>query len=100
MADLRRVLMTTDTVGGVFTYSVTLADELARMGTVVHLAAMGPPLREEQRARALAVAGLVLHEGKFDLEWMDHPWADVARATDWLLEMERDVQPEIVHLNG
>jgi glycosyltransferase involved in cell wall biosynthesis len=100
MADLQRVLMTTDTVGGVFTYSVTLADELARMGVVVHLATMGPAPREEQRRRALGVPGLVLHEGAFDLEWMDDPWTDVARAGQWLLELEGEVRPDIVHLNG
>lgn len=100
MSDLQRVLMTTDTVGGVFTYSVTLAEELARMGTVVHLATMGPAPKNEQRERALAVPGLVLHEGAFDLEWMDEPWNDVARAGQWLLEIERDVLPDVVHLNG
>lgn len=92
--------MTADAVGGVFTYAVTLAAELARAGRRVHLATMGPGPREEQRERALAVPGLVLHEAHFDLEWMAEPWADVARAGRWLLELERDVGPDVVHLNG
>jgi glycogen(starch) synthase len=33
------------------------------------------------------------------LEWMDRPWADLARAGEWLLDMERRVKPDIVHLN-
>jgi glycosyltransferase involved in cell wall biosynthesis len=31
---------------------------------------------------------------------MDEPWADVGRAADWLRDLERQVRPDIVHLNG
>jgi glycosyltransferase involved in cell wall biosynthesis len=31
---------------------------------------------------------------------MEDPWLDVARAGDWLLSLERDLQPDLVHLNG
>ncbi len=100
MPELRTVLMTADTVGGVFTYVVTLASELAKAGITVHVATMGPPARHAQRARALAVPGLVLHEGDFALEWMDDPWDEVEEAGKWLLALERDLRPDVVHLNG
>ena len=80
----RTILMTADAVGGVLTYALSLASELAKTGTKTHLALMGPKLRPEQEAVARAVPGLVLHESTHALEWMDEPWADVARATDWL----------------
>jgi glycogen synthase len=100
MGEPRRVLMTTDTVGGVFTYAVSLARELSKTGIDVHLATMGPAPRAEQRAWAREIEGLVLHESTWALEWMDDPWEDVARAGDWLVSLEREVAPDVVHLNG
>lgn len=100
MPEPRRVLMTSDAVGGVFTYAVELAAELARHGVTVHLATMGPAPVDEQRARALAVPGLTLHESAWALEWMDEPWCDVARAGAWLLGLERELSPDVVHVNG
>ena len=90
---LHRVLMTADTVGGVFTYALTVAGELARHGVRVDLATMGERLRPEQWDAAHAVAGLTVHESTYRLEWMDDPWDDVARAGEWLLALERDVRP-------
>jgi glycosyltransferase involved in cell wall biosynthesis len=46
------------------------------------------------------VPSLVLHESDFRLEWMDEPWDDVARAGEWLARLERDLAPDVVHLNG
>lgn len=97
---MKRVLLTTDTLGGVFTYAITLARELAARGTEVHLATMGAPLRVEQRAAASAVPGLVTHESRYALEWMDDPWGGVAAAGEWLRAIASMVRPDIVHLNG
>ncbi|MDB4934468.1 MAG: glycosyl transferase family 1 [Labilithrix sp.] len=95
-----RVLMTADTVGGVFTYALTLATELGRRGATVHIATMGGTMRPCQREAAAALGNVVLHESTYALEWMSEPWEDVARAAEWLLEVEREVSPDIVHLNG
>lgn len=95
-----RVLMTADTVGGVLTYALTLATELVQRGITVHLATMGAPLRDGQRRDAAAIPGLVVHESIYALEWMNDPWDDITRAGDWLLEIERLVTPDVVHLNG
>ncbi len=96
----KTILMTVDAVGGVLTYALTLASELSKTGTKVHLAMMGPKPRAEQEAAIRAVPNVVLHESTFALEWMDDPWGDVGRAGDWLRELERQVRPDIVHLNG
>jgi glycogen synthase len=95
-----RVLMTADTVGGVWTYALELADALGRRGLEVHLCTMGRPLSTDQREDALSVPGLALHESRYRLEWMDDPWEDVARAGEWLLDVARRVRPDVVHLNG
>ncbi|MEX0887265.1 MAG: glycosyltransferase family 4 protein [Phycisphaeraceae bacterium] len=94
-----KVLMTADTVGGVWTYALELAGALRRTGGRVVLATMGPPPDAAQR-RDAREAGLELHESAYHLEWMDEPWEDVGRAGRWLLDLERDVEPDVVHLNG
>jgi glycogen synthase len=45
------------------------------------------------------VPNLTLHESDYKLEWMDEPWDDIARAGTWLLRLERDLRPDVVHLN-
>jgi glycogen(starch) synthase len=94
------VLMTADTIGGVFTYALDLASGLHKHGIDVALATMGPPLSPAQRARARAVSGLSVYESGYKLEWMRDPWTDVQRAGDWLLTLENRVRPGVVHLNG
>ena len=96
----RRVLMTADAVGGVWDYALQLAEGLGARGVEVTLATMGPRPRDDQRAAARAVPALGLVESDYQLEWADHPWDDVARAGAWLLELEAQVRPDIVHLNG
>ncbi len=95
-----RLLMTADTVGGVWTYALDLARALAPYQVSVALATMGRFPTPAQRAEAAAVPGLTLHPSAFALEWMADPWDEVARAGDWLRGLEADVQPDIVHLNG
>jgi glycogen(starch) synthase len=95
-----KLLMTTDTVGGVWTYSLELAGALARYGVQVTLATMGPRMSERQRAELSAYRNVRLHESEFRLEWMERPWCDVDRAGEWLLSLERAERPDVVHLNG
>ncbi len=95
-----KVLMTADTVGGVWNYSLQLADALAPYEVEVHLATMGAPLALAQRTEALEIPNLTLYESAYKLEWMDEPWSDVGAAGEWLLDLERDIRPDLVHLNG
>jgi glycosyltransferase involved in cell wall biosynthesis len=96
----RHVLMTADAMGGVWTYALALAAELARTGTRTTLATMGERPRADQRAAAAAIPGATLIESSYKVEWMDDPWADVEAAGDWLLRIEQDVHPDVIHLNG
>jgi glycosyltransferase involved in cell wall biosynthesis len=89
-----KILISTDTVGGVLTYTTDLAAALEASGDEVVVATMGPPLRRAQRE---ALPGRV-HESDFRLEWMEDPWDDVAAAGAWLLRLEEDEQPDVVHL--
>src|SRR4051812_33588506 len=96
----RRILMTADTVGGVWDYSIELARGLGRHDVEVTLATMGRRPAPDQRRDAAAIPSLTLVESTFRLEWMDDPWDDVARAGGWLQDVAARVSPDVVHLNG
>jgi glycogen(starch) synthase len=95
-----RVLMTADCVGGVWTYALDLAESLGAFGVEVLLATMGPRPSLSQAAQAAKMPNLQLIESDYKLEWMDSPWTDVDAAGIWLLDLARDFDPQIVHLNG
>jgi glycosyltransferase involved in cell wall biosynthesis len=97
---MSRVLMTADAVGGVWTYAVELARALAPCGLWTTIATMGPKPSAERLEAAEGIAGLEIVTSEFQLEWMDDPWADVAEAGGWLLDLEARVSPIMVHLNG
>ncbi len=94
------VLMTTDTVGGVWNYCIRLAGALADHEVQVALATMGPAMSGDQRQEVRRLPNVRLYESTFKLEWMQDPWADVDRAGRWLLELEGRLKPDLVHLNG
>ncbi len=94
-----RVLMSTDTVGGVWVYALELARALRGHGVQVILATMGKAVSRAQRQQALRVPDLVLCESEGRLEWMEAPWQDLAHAGRWLLQLERRYQPDLIHLN-
>jgi glycogen synthase len=95
-----RVLMTADTVGGVWTYALDLVDALAPFGIEVHLATMGRRMTRDQRMAARSSAVVDVIESDYALEWMADPWHDVDRAGEWLLDLEDHLRPDVVHLNG
>ena len=97
---VQTVLMTADTVGGVWTYAMELSRELAQHDVNVVLATTGRLATEEQRRTARAIPGLTLLETDYKLEWQEDPWQDVAAAGTWLLNIEEAIRPDLVHLNG
>jgi glycogen synthase len=99
-ASLRRVLLTTDTVGGIWTFALDLCRGLERCGIEVVLAALGAPVSASQRQEVAAVPRVRLEEWTGKLEWMDDATADVARASDWLQALEAKYRPDVVHLNS
>jgi glycogen synthase len=94
-----RVLMTADTVGGVWTYAIDLARALGHEGIEVALATMGNPPSSHQRSNAQTAATLGVFESSFRLPWMEEPWEDVRAAREWLLDLSSHIEPDIVHLN-
>ncbi|WP_223816149.1 glycosyltransferase family 4 protein [Adhaeribacter rhizoryzae] len=95
-----RILMTADTMGGVWTYTLELIKALAPFNTKVALATMGNNLSLRQREQVAALPQLTLYESNFKLEWMDNPWEDLQAAGEWLLQINQEFKPDIIHLNN
>ncbi|CCD99973.1 glycosyltransferase family 4 protein [Bradyrhizobium sp. STM 3809] len=94
-----RVLMTTDAVGGVWSYATALCAALAARGADLHLVSMGPPPRPDQRAM-LGRTGVRLIETDLALEWQDPDAHHFDHARRMLLALEREIRPDVVHLNS
>ena len=95
-----RVLMTADTIGGVWTYTMELAAQLCARGVEVEVLALGGHPAPRQWAQARAVEGLSVRPTDLKLEWQDDPWADVEFAGDLLQQRCRAWRPHLVHLNN
>lgn len=94
------VFMTTDTVGGVWTYSLDLAKGLTAQGVEVTLAVVGPAADVRQVAQARAVQGLHLVQSEAPLDWVESDPQALDRAGLRLAEQAADLGADIVHLNS
>lgn len=95
----RCVMITTDAVGGVWTYATGLARGLCARGNEVTLVTMGPAPRSQQLEPLRDLRGLSVQVTDLALEWMDPDGADT-RAHDVLLSIADRARPDVVHLNG
>jgi len=95
-----RLMMTADTVGGVWTFAANLGCELGAAGFEVLLVTLGPAASATQRAMVSGVPGVSLLETELALEWQDPAGADLAHARMVLEQIASIFQPQIVHLNG
>jgi glycosyltransferase involved in cell wall biosynthesis len=94
-----RVLMTTDAVGGVWTYSTTLASALADAGLEICLVIMGPAPAADKRAEFRDTRVEVIESG-LALEWQDPQGDDLPKARAFFAELETTLLPDVVHLNS
>lgn len=95
-----RILMTADAMGGVWSYALELVRELGARGHEVALATLGSLPRPAQARAAAAMPNLELFTRECALEWMENPWREVDAAGDWLLDLERKIEPDVAHING
>ncbi|WP_299172187.1 glycosyltransferase family 4 protein [uncultured Brevundimonas sp.] len=96
----RHVLMTTDAVGGVWTYALDLAEGLLARGVGVTLAVLGPAPGPAHRQAARQVEGLALVEVGRSLDWLaDHP-EQLDEAERALRGLVARTGADLVHLNA
>lgn len=93
------VLMTADTLGGVWTYVRELATELVRRSVRVTLVSFGeiPTLEQTQWIDALDL--LDYRPTGFKLEWMQEFDDDLAASAEYVRMVIDEVQPDLLHFN-
>jgi glycosyltransferase involved in cell wall biosynthesis len=94
------VLITTDAVGGVWTFTRTLAATLVPRGVRFTVAVLGPAPTDEEARALTARPGVTLHHHPGALEWMPGADADVENARRWLADLARRTRPDVAHVNG
>lgn len=96
----RRILMTTAGRRREWEHSLDLAAALGRCGIEVALAVLGPAPSRQQLDRAHLHSNIQVYQGSFSGRWSDDAWDDVERAGDWLVRLERSLEPDLVHLHA
>ena len=98
-----RVLMTTDTVGGVWTFTQELATGLLDLGCAVALVSLG---REPSAEQAAWARGMVKQSKNFQfssspaaLEWMQGNEAAYSQAAPLLLSFAETFSADVLHSN-
>jgi glycosyltransferase involved in cell wall biosynthesis len=93
------VLLTTDAVGGVWTYSLALAEGFSRRGCDCVLAVLGPAPSAAQRLQAAAIPALRLIDTGLQLDWTASDEGDLALAAATLEKIADMVGADTVHLH-
>jgi len=94
-----RVLITTDVVGGVWSFTEELVDSLRARGHEPALAALGGRPSAAQRAWLDARPGLRCYLLPYPLEWMPEPEPGLSASLAALREVGQRFAPDVVHLN-
>jgi glycosyltransferase involved in cell wall biosynthesis len=95
-----RVFMTTDCVGGVWNYAITLARALQPLGVTTTLATLGPAASIQQRSDAQAIHGLDLLETGLPLDWLADDEAAIAHSARHIADLSRAHAADVIHLNS
>jgi len=97
--DCVHVLVTTDTLSGVWTYTRELVTGLVNRGVRVTLVSMGEIPLPQQTAWMESLRGLEYHPTAFRLDWMQEGEQDLADSSGYLTSLVRDFRPDLLHLN-
>jgi glycogen(starch) synthase len=95
-----RVLLTTDAVGGVWTYTLDVARGFAAKGAIIDLAVLGPVPDDTQRNAAKTIPGLALIETHEPLEWCMPGPAALANCAERLAALAAECGATSVHLHS
>jgi glycosyltransferase involved in cell wall biosynthesis len=95
-----RLLMTTDTAGGVWDYSMELCSELSRSNVEIYLVAFGPQPSKAQYEQAREIPLLEFECHDLKLEWMPGCESDLVKASERLLRIAKEFDPNLIHANS
>jgi glycogen(starch) synthase len=93
------VLVTTDTLGGVWTYTRELVTGLLKHDVRVTLVSFGNIPGEAQCSWMDEKPGLDFRPTAFRLEWMQESGADLAASSEFLMAVISETKPDLLHFN-
>jgi glycogen(starch) synthase len=93
------VLVTADTMSGSWSYTRELVTGLVTRGIRVTLVSFGEIPLPEQIAWMDLLHGLEYRPTAFRLEWMDDARHDLPESSEFLVNLAREVQPDLLHLH-
>jgi glycogen(starch) synthase len=93
------VLVTADTLSGVWTYTRELVAGLVRRGARVTLVSFGEIPLPEQISWMNNLHGLEYHPTAFRLDWMQEGEQDFADSSTYLTSLVHEAKPDLLHLN-
>lgn len=94
-----RVLVTADTIGGVWIYTRELVTGLAQRGVEVTLVSFGELPAPTQLEWLEGLPGVEFHPTAFRLEWMQEARQDIGTSSDYLMSLIEETRPDVLHLN-
>jgi glycogen synthase len=93
------VLMTADTIGGVWTYTRELVTQLSRRGIKISLVSFGQIPTAAQSEWIEDLPGVSFHPTAFRLEWMQDARPDLEQSAELLQEIISEAKPDLLHFN-
>lgn len=93
------VLVTADTLGGVWTYTRELVTGLSQRGIKVTLLSFGEIPTAEQCEWLEGLRDVDFRATAFRLEWMQNSRDDLRASTEFLETLVREVRPDLLHLS-
>ncbi|ABF42265.1 glycosyl transferase, group 1 [Candidatus Koribacter versatilis Ellin345] len=93
------VLVTADTIGGVWTYARELVTGLVRRGVRVTLVSFGEIPSPAQTEWLDTVRSVDFRATAFRLEWMQEARDDIDASSEYLHAIIDEVRPDVLHLN-
>lgn len=93
------ILMTADTLGGVWTYTRELASGLVARGHRVTLVSLGQLPTKSQSEWIRACPEIDYRATSFRLEWMQDSAEDIERSASYLGQVIRKSRPDVLHFN-
>jgi len=94
-----RILVTADTVGGVWTYTRELVSGLVSKGFEVVLVSFGNIPSAEQTQWMQGLPGLDFRPTAFKLEWMQDCEEDLRASAEYLEAVADETRPDLLHLS-
>ncbi|MGI8770984.1 MAG: glycosyltransferase family 4 protein [Acidobacteriaceae bacterium] len=99
-----RLMMTTDVVGGVWTYTQELVEGIIQAGHEVVLVSLGRAPSAEQQSWAERLSYSAANRFRyvpteFKLEWMPDSHEDLEESSKFLLRLIEEERPDILHSN-